>query len=490
MSLLSRMLSSRESALFNPDTERMATPVPKTLWIELTSKCPFKCVFCTREVRWGNGKNLDFDIYRTLIGQLEEPEFIGLNYSGESIHYPRLMEAIELACDTGAYTELVTALSSAPEALVRKIVESRLDRLAVSLHTLDEKQYKEIYGFSSLQALKQQIENITALKRKLNKKTPKLDFCFVAMSHNLHQLAAVARYATEAGAEEIFIHPIIGRHPIPWDFSRELHSNKLTIPFKDALREAIRETRTALPQLPITVLNPDLDLNPTLQTTPLYYAPPLPDGGRIHVCDQSPFESVHVLANGDVVVCEVHDEVALGNLHSAGIREIWNGERYREFRRQYVTGENPGCRNCVWKTAYKPEPWKSRIHASEGYSPQLTRGWWVDPGADVIWSKKRSIAQFLPSRRTRQVRIAGMLPHDPVSGCNTLQVSFEGNVIASITNTTAGFLTFDHVAPIRTAENSAVTLELDVLHVFRPSTHSDSPDCRDLGFALQLLELQ
>src|SRR5437899_4318277 len=337
-----RNLFSQESAaaLFEPDTGRMVTPVPKILWIELTSKCPFKCVFCTREVRWGAGRNLDFDVYRSLIRQLDEPEFIGLNYSGESIHYPRLMEAIRLACATGAYTELVTALSSAPASLVQQIVESDLDRLAVSIHTLDEKQYQDIYGFGSLRALKKRIDDVIQLKIRLKKNTPKLDFCFVAMSQNLDQLLPVSRYAMEAGASEIFVHPVIGRHPVPYDFSRELNSNKLTTEFKESLRRVLAKTRAACPSLPITVLNADLDVNPVLRPVPHYYAPSLPAGGRIHTCDQSPFESVHVLANGDVVVCEVHDEVALGNLHSTGLREIWHSDRYRRFRREYVNGMN------------------------------------------------------------------------------------------------------------------------------------------------------
>src|SRR5438093_13598123 len=158
MNLLTRLFSNRRKALaqisepplFEPDAVRMVTPVPKILWIELTSKCPFKCIFCTREVRWGPGRNLEFDVYRSLIEQLDEPEFIGLNYSGESIHYPRLMEAIKLACATGAYTELVTALSSASQSLLRQIVESDLNRLTVSIHTLDEKQYQDVYVFRSL----------------------------------------------------------------------------------------------------------------------------------------------------------------------------------------------------------------------------------------------------------------------------------------------------------------------------------------------------
>ena len=468
----------------------MVTPVPKILWIELTSKCPFKCVFCTREVRWGAGRNLDFGVYRSLIEQLDEPEFIGLNYSGESIHYPRLMEAIRLACATGAYTELVTALSSAPASLVQQIVESDLDRLAVSIHTLDEQQYRDVYGFGSLQALKARIDDVVRLKIRLKKTTPKLDFCFVAMSQNLDQLLPAVHYAMEVGAAEIFIHPIIGRHPVPYDFSRELDSNKLTAEFKESLRRTLVETRAASPGLPITVLNPDLDVNPVLQPIPHYYAPALPAGGRIHTCDQSPFESVHVLANGDVVVCEVHDEVALGNLHSVSLREIWDGDRYRRFRREYVTGVNAACRECVWKTAYRPEPWKSKIHASEGLSPQLTRGWWVEPGAPAIWSKKRSIVELRADSTARQLRVAGILPHDPLTYDNSLSISATGREIASIKNPTRTFLDFDRAFPISTTSGDRLLLEFDTAHAFRPSAHSNSTDCRDLGFALRRLELR
>jgi MoaA/NifB/PqqE/SkfB family radical SAM enzyme len=468
----------------------MATPVPKILWIELTSRCPFKCVFCTRLVRWGAGQNLDFDVYRSLIDQLEEPEFIGLNYSGESIHYPRLMEAINLACATGAFTELVTALSSARETLVQEIVESDLDRLAVSIHTLDDRQYQDIYGFGSLSALKKRIDTVVDLKIRLKKATPKLDFCFVAMSQNLNQLLPVARYAMEVGAAELFIHPIIGRHPVPFDFSRELHSNKLTQEFKESLRQSLAATRAACPGLPITVLNPDLDVHPVLQEVPRYYAPPLPERGRIHTCDQSPFESVHVLANGDVVVCEVHDETALGNLHSTDLRQIWHSDRYRQFRREYVTGMNDLCRNCVWKTAYKPEPWKSRLRVSDGFSPQLTRGWWIEPGAAVVWSKKKSIAELQAGSPPRQLRIAGILPHDPVTHSNSLTISVDGCEVASIKNPTSSFLNFDRSFPISTSRQTRLFVAFATAQVFRPSANSDSTDCRDLGFALQRLELR
>src|SRR5437667_330777 len=379
MRLFSNRRGSRskrpEGALFEPDIGQMVTTLPTMLWIELTSKCPFKCIFCTREVRWNAGRNLDFDVYRSLIGQLD-------------------------------------------------------------------------------------------------------------------QLLPVTRYAMQAGASEIFVHPIIGRHPVPYDFSRELESNKLTREFKENLRRSLAETRAAYPALPITVLNSDLSVDPVLGSVPQYYAPPLPADGRIHTCDQSPFESVHVLANGDVVVCEVHDEVPLGNLHSTGVREIWQSDRYRKFRQEYVAGTNAACRDCVWKTAYKAEPSKRSIRASKGFSPQLTRGWWVDPGAAAIWSKRRSVAELCVNLPARQFRIAGILPHNPVSQSNELLISIGGNEVASIANPSCRFLNFDRIFRFPAAPGNRLVFHFATIHVFRRSAHSDSTDCRDLGFALQRLELR
>jgi hypothetical protein len=60
---------------------------------------------------------MSFALYESLIGQLRRPEVIRLNYSGESLHYPRLPDAIRLARRTGATTELVSALGSARRTL-------------------------------------------------------------------------------------------------------------------------------------------------------------------------------------------------------------------------------------------------------------------------------------------------------------------------------------------------------------------------------------
>lgn len=481
----SRAAVAQEFAI---DPEFVTTPVPKTLWIELTSKCPFDCVFCTRRVRFGAGRNLDFEIYRNVISELEEPDFIGLNYSGESIYYPRLLEAIKLAAATGAATELVTAFSTIREPLLRAIVESGLDRLAISLHTMDPAQYQAIYRFGSLDLLKRRVADFLEWRNALGLQKPRLDFCFVALAENLDQLAAVAEYARSLGIPEISVHPIIGRHAVPYDFSRELLGQQLRSGFKAELRTAVAALRERHPEFTVNVLNPDLDPNPRLGEIPGYYAPELPERARIHTCDQSPFETVHILAGGDVVVCEVHDEVTLGNLAEQSLRAIWNSERYREFRRKYVEGGVPQCRSCVWKQAYLPGRFRPAIDLADGMSPQLLRGWHQYDGNGVVWSRKHAVAALANPHSRNRIRMAGTLSPGPGGSNNSLAVVCNHVPLGTVQNDSGALSPFDATFPLP-RNWDRLFLEFSVSHPYRPSLHSSSSDSRDLGVALRRIEV-
>ena len=474
---------------FSVDPSHITAAMPKTLWIELTSKCPYDCIFCTRKTRFGAGQHLDFDIYQSLIAELDSPEFIGLNYSGESIYYPHLIEAIRLANATGASTELVTALSSISVELLEAVVSSGLDRLAVSLHTMKAGQYRDIYRFSTFELLKERIADFSRIKRMLGVEKPRLDFCFVAIHENLNQLVEVARYAEQAGASEVFVHPIIGRHQILYDFSRELDDNKLQESFKEDLRRAVSESSAAVPDIPITVLNPDIHPNPQIGYSPAYFAPPLPADARIHTCDQSPFETVHILANGDVVVCEVLDETPIGNLKKQSLRRIWHSERYLEFRVKYGTAEISECRNCVWKIACLPASWKSSLSAADGKSSQLLRGWYFGEGESVIWSKRESLLALKRIGQSNRIRISGLLPRAPKGKTNTLSIKCNVYDIGCIVNATGSELPFDQTFRLPAGENNLL-FRFFTEYTFRPVSWSINSDTRDLGFALQQIEVR
>jgi hypothetical protein len=48
--------------------------------------------------------------------------------------------------------------------------------------------------------------------------------------------------------------------------------------------------------------------NRRLGAVPVPFPGELPPGAAIHSCEQNPWETAHVLSNGDVVACEVLDK--------------------------------------------------------------------------------------------------------------------------------------------------------------------------------------
>ena len=331
--------------------------LPDELWIELTSKCPLACVFCSRELLRGRGEHMDFERYRELIEALEAPRIIQLNYSGESTHHPRIVEAVERASASGAHVELVSALTSLKVERVAALAGSGLDRLTVSIHTLDDPQYRNIYGFGSAEALLERLDRFADAAAGLaSEEKPTLDFAFVAMQRNLDQLEPIGELAERFGVASLDVHPVIRRDPIPETFDEELDgTGRLRRAFLDQVDDAVRAVRIRHPGLDIRYSTPEVDTRaPALDETPQPYPYALPPGARIHDCDQSPFRTVHVLANGDVVACEVRDQIVMGNLGARSLGEIWLGEAYQRFREAFRNGQDPHCAACPYKRAYLP----------------------------------------------------------------------------------------------------------------------------------------
>jgi MoaA/NifB/PqqE/SkfB family radical SAM enzyme len=476
------------SQVFDPNPEFLAAPQPRVLWIELTSKCPFDCIFCSRALRRGSGEDLEFNLLQQVLNDLHAPELIRLNYSGESVHYPHLIDAIRLAKNTGAQTELVSAFASISPALIPRVVESGLDRLTISLHTLDPHEYRSIYRYSTLDTLRSRIDDLLAAKRTLKKKVPLLDFAFVALRRNLSQLEPLASYAEQVGASQILVHPVLRRDPIPFNFAYEVSGGQMGFEFKNELRTAVRQVKKRS-RVPITVSNPDVEPEVTLGSEAVYIPQELPEGARIRTCDQNPWETTHILANGDVVVCEVRDREVIGSLRSQTLAEIWTGAAYSGFRRRYLSGVVSTCRICPWKMAYRPKPLGPSISAADGMSPQLLRGWYSRDAAGTIWSKRESWAVLANLRGAGSVRVRGALPFSADGRDNVLEVESNGLLIGRVLNPTRQLLRFDaHFGPISEIDDS-LNLRFVTRTSFNPSRCGINGDGRELGFALFRLDV-
>jgi MoaA/NifB/PqqE/SkfB family radical SAM enzyme len=137
-----------------PDRRRAILPAPKSVKIEISPRCNYRCGFCalrTREVqpKW----DMDFGLFKRITREMREAgvEEIGVFYLGESFMNPRLLvDCIEyLKADVGMpYVFLTSNASMAFPEAVEACMQAGLDSLKWSVNAADRAQFEQIMAVS------------------------------------------------------------------------------------------------------------------------------------------------------------------------------------------------------------------------------------------------------------------------------------------------------------------------------------------------------
>jgi MoaA/NifB/PqqE/SkfB family radical SAM enzyme len=142
-------------------------PAPKSVKIEISPRCNYRCGFCalrSREVqpKW----DMDFTLFKRITREMREAgvEEIGVFYLGESFMNPRLLvDCIAyLKRDIAMpYVFLTSNASMAFPEAVEACMQAGLDSLKWSVNACDEAQFEEVMGVSG-KLFHRALDNIAA----------------------------------------------------------------------------------------------------------------------------------------------------------------------------------------------------------------------------------------------------------------------------------------------------------------------------------------
>ncbi len=135
-----------------PSRMKAALPAPRSVKIEISPRCNYRCGFCalrSREVqpKW----DMDFGLFKRVTREMREAgvEEVGVFYLGESFMNPRLLvDCIgylkrELAMP---YVFLTSNASMAFPEAVDECMKAGLDSLKWSINAADKEQFEKIMG--------------------------------------------------------------------------------------------------------------------------------------------------------------------------------------------------------------------------------------------------------------------------------------------------------------------------------------------------------
>lgn len=141
-------------------------PAPRSVKIEITANCNYKCSFCVKSLREESGA-MDRNLYSRLLREMRAAgvDELGVFYIGESFTCKWLPEAIREAKEVGfPYVFLTTNGSAATPERVMACMDSGLDSLKFSINFADDSQFSDVAQVSP-NLYHKAISNLKAARR-------------------------------------------------------------------------------------------------------------------------------------------------------------------------------------------------------------------------------------------------------------------------------------------------------------------------------------
>ncbi|MEE9324053.1 MAG: radical SAM protein [Dehalococcoidia bacterium] len=287
--------------------------------IDTTNICQLKCPLCHTGL--GNINRvkgiMHFDTFKKTIDEIKDYViWLSLYSWGEPFLNKHIPRFIEYAHQANVATIISTNLSMplSPER-VEAVIKSGLDVLIISLDGVTQEVYETYRVGGNLSLVLKNIQLLVQKRKELGYKTPYLEWQFIVMRQNEHQIPEARRMAKRMGMDSIVFKrvdfpfgetdPALAEKWLPsseLDYRRERPFDR---PYSENDKRCWRLWRSAVVNW---------------------------DGGYAPCC----------------YLTDAKDD--FGNVNNQSIKEIWKNEHYLTARNLFRNGEQPkqwvGCINC------------------------------------------------------------------------------------------------------------------------------------------------
>lgn len=298
----------------------MRLPAPGAVAIELTNRCNLRCKMCAFHSSESRSRlkqrsigDMEFEFFEQLADQIAEfdrPPHIGLNYSGESLLYPRFSDVLELLrCrELSARSGFNTNGTLLKPSVSDMLLDCFEGSINISLDGFRES-HERIRVGSRYNRVFENVSYLIERKRRLGLTRPRIVVNLVRVDQSGREIEEFVRYwGNRADSVRVYEHLT--------------HDNRY-----------VTSTR---------------HLDAVL-------------AGRRRACKQ-PFNYLAIFWDGSVTFC-CNDISRRGmgvteNAHNRSIMEIWRGDQANRLRRLMIDGQVnglPACGRCeVWAKSYAP----------------------------------------------------------------------------------------------------------------------------------------
>jgi len=289
---------------------------PASISIEPTTSCNLRCPECPSGLRSFTRSTgmMTHETFQQIIGELHPYlSYLILYFQGEPYLNPGFFDLIKFASAKKIYTATSTNAHFLNENNCIKTVESGLDRIIISMDGTNQETYEKYRVGGQLEKVISGIENLVAIRKKIKSETPYVILQFLLFEHNIHQLSEIRKLA------------------------RSLKVDKLE--FKTAQVYDFENGSELIPK--------NEQFSRYRQNDNNHYQI---KSDHLNKCWKM-WHSCVMTWDGDIVPCcfDKDAKYVMGNVTRQSFQEIWNGQKYRDFRSRLFDDRKriDICKNCT-----------------------------------------------------------------------------------------------------------------------------------------------
>lgn len=289
--------------------------MPLSYSIEPTNHCNLKCPECpsglgslTRPLGL-----LKLNDFKNWIDQIKDKGFyVQLFFQGEPYINKQLPEMIKYALDNKVYIAISTNGHFITEKNIDHILTNAPDKLIYSVDGLDEESYQKYRVGGTFKLADEGLRLLIRKRNELKQKRPFVEFQFIVMKQNEHQIEDVKKYCKDVGVNKLVFKTM------------QISSYENALKF---LPSNQKYRRYKLDDQSFEMKN-----------------------GMKNHCFALWRTSV-ITWDGRVVPCCFDKDAkhTLGILNGKSFSDIWTSNQYQNFRQSVLTNrsQNDICRNCT-----------------------------------------------------------------------------------------------------------------------------------------------
>lgn len=296
--------------------EARISGMPVSISIEPTTSCNLRCPECPSGLRSFTRPTgmLSEDVFKKVIDELSPSlQYLTFYFQGEPYLHPTFLNMVKYASIKGIYTATSTNAHYLKDEAARQTIASGLDRLIISIDGTTQDTYESYRVGGALEKVIEGAKNIVRWKKQLRSSTPHVVFQFLVVKPNEHQVEDVYSLAKEIGVDQVVL-----KTAQIYDYA----NGSDLIPSNEKYSR-YRKNSNGLYEVRNELLN--------------------------HCWKM--WHSCVITWDGKVVPCcfDKDAHFVLGNVNEKSFREIWNGEKYNDFRSSLLRSrsEIEICKNCT-----------------------------------------------------------------------------------------------------------------------------------------------